>query len=275
MSTTKPKADPTGIQRGDYSNPKLSPALFFIGRLMNIPIQLAILTSSPFSNMFPRPPPPSGGAPILRHIPSSMAPFLSRILPLTASATTVTLTLTPYQAIITTMSAVLVAKHLIWIAYLRRERLTWQFAFFGTLPEWIFEGLENLLFTFAAVNPFWSPSLFYLAAAMHIPAVLLELTAEIQRKIFKDDPKNKGKLCTTGPWGLARHINYGCNIIYGFAYGMACGGIPAGIIFGGVYLLNFVFNAGPSIEEYCQERYREKFDAYCKKVPYKYIPWLF
>jgi hypothetical protein len=64
-------------------------------------------------------------------------------------------------------------------------------------------------------------------------------------------------------------------MIFGFAYGMACGGIPVGAMFGGVYFLNFTFNAGPSIEEYCQDRYREKWDAYCKKVPNKFIPWLY
>lgn len=73
----------------------------------------------------------------------------------------------------------------------------------------------------------------------------------------------------------ARHINYGCNMIFGFAYGMACGGIPVGILFSGVYFLNFTFNAGPSIEEYCRDRYREKWDAYCKKVPNRFIPWLY
>jgi hypothetical protein len=217
MSTTKPKANPMGMQRGDYSNSKLSSTIFFIGRLINIPIQLAILKTVPFSKMFPRPPPPSGGAPIVLRIPSSIVLFLSRTFPLTTSAATITLTLTPYQAIITTMSIILVAKHLIWIAYIRRERVSWQFSFWGSIVDAIFEGLQNLAFTFAAVNPFWSPSLLYLAAAMHIPAVLLELTAEIQRKIFKDDLKNRGKLCMTGPWGLGMS-----SIMKAFQISMSC-----------------------------------------------------
>ena len=41
-----------------------------------------------------------------------------------------------------------------------------------------------------------------LGMLLHIPAVLRELVSEIQRKTFKDDPKNAGKVCMTGAWGL-------------------------------------------------------------------------
>jgi hypothetical protein len=56
---------------------------------------------------------------------------------------------------------------------------------------------------------------------------------------------------------------------------MACGGIPLGIMMGSVYVMNFSFNAVPGIEEYCQDHYREKWDEYCKKVPWKLVPYIY
>jgi steroid 5-alpha reductase family enzyme len=139
------------------------------------------------------------------------------------------------------MSTMLVAKHIIWLTGLRKERMTIPFGFFAVISDAIFEAIETVTSTFASDNPFFSPKLLYLGAAMHVPTVLLELASEIQRKSFKDNPKNKGKLCTTGPWSLARHINYGCNIVFGFGFGLACGGLPLAVIMGGRLCLKFCF----------------------------------
>lgn len=263
------------MQRGDYRSSPSGTFIFTLGRLINIPLQFYILTSLPFYKAFPRPPPPSGGSPIAFHFHPSFAVLLSTISPRTISTITNTLLLTPNQLILLIMSLSLITKHLIWVLYIRRERMTIQFAFFGGIADIIFESIETICFTFASINPFFSSKLLYIAPFIHIPAVLVEVIAELQRKSFKDAAGNRGKVCTTGPWALARHINYGCNIIFGFGFGMACGGVPVGIMFGGVYVLNFVFNALGSHEEYCQERYREKWTEYCEKVPWKLIPWVY
>lgn len=68
----------------------------------------------------------------------------------------------------------------------------------------IFEALESFAFTFAGVNPFFSGRMVAVGMLLHVPAVLLELVSEIQRKRFKDDPRNAGKVCMTGAWGLGK-----------------------------------------------------------------------
>lgn len=62
----------------------------------------------------------------------------------------------------------------------------------------VFEALESLVFTFAALNPFWSGKMVILGMMLHISAVLLELVAEVERKRFKDDKRNEGKICMSG-----------------------------------------------------------------------------
>lgn len=41
-----------------------------------------------------------------------------------------------------------------------------------------------------------------------------EIISETQRKEFRDDPKNTGKLYTVGLFYFARYVNYGSNLIW-------------------------------------------------------------
>lgn len=205
MSQKKTRDDPMAMQRGDYRNPLLPVFIFCLGRLINIPIQLGIITRIPLSNLISRPAPPAGGHPINLHLPSPINSFFYPFLPKSALSND-TLTLTPYQALIAFMSTWLVTKHLIWVTCLRRERLTINFSIVASIMDGVFEALESFAFTFAAVNPFFSGKMVLLGLLMHVPAVLLELVAEVQRKRFKDDKRNEGKICMRGAWGMGESI---------------------------------------------------------------------
>ena len=153
-----PKKDPLQMQRGDYGSTIAGPTIMFLGRLLNIPLTFSILTSLPFSKMFPRPAPPSSGSNISFHLTSSFATFLNSISGSAVSATTNTEDLTPYQFILLIMSTLLVAKHIIWLTWLRKERMTIPFGSFAVISDAIFEAIETVTFTFASVNPFFSTS---------------------------------------------------------------------------------------------------------------------
>jgi hypothetical protein len=62
---------------------------------------------------------------------------------------------------------------------------------------------------------------------------------------FKADPKNKAKLYKTGLWGWSRHPNFAANIVFGFSYGLAAGGLLYALMTGGMYASNMVLNAIP------------------------------
>ncbi len=53
-----------------------------------------------------------------------------------------------------------------------------------------------------------TPELENLGAGVWVVAFLGEMTADWQLARFKRDPKNKGKVCKAGWWGLSRHPNY-------------------------------------------------------------------
>jgi protein-S-isoprenylcysteine O-methyltransferase Ste14 len=240
------------IQRGDYRRSKAPILIFSIGRAITGPLQYLLITAHPLSALGIRPP-PTGSPPItiLGHSFPRL-PFLTALMP-----------------------GVLSLKHLIWLNFLMRERMTMKFAAFGIIADFLFESVTSLVFTAASVNPLFSERYFYTAITMFFSSVALELAAELQRTAFKSKKENEGKVCKTGFWGITRHINYTANVLFGFAYGLATGGPVYGIATGAFYLSNFVLNAIPGIEEYCRGKYGEQWAEYEKEVPWQLFPGIY
>ncbi|KAJ4407694.1 hypothetical protein N0V91_003664 [Didymella pomorum] len=244
--------NPMGVQRGNYSWTLPEPLFFCLGRLASIPLQYAIVTYNPFG---------VSQQPSSSTLDLSFAPtWLPVLEPLT---------------IFLAMTGVLVFKQSIWMFYLCNERMTLHFAFFGVLADFIYEGICALVFSVAVRNPMWRPSFLYLGAAVHFVAAMIELAAELQRKAFKDDPKNKGKLCTNGAWGIVRHPNFSMNVVYGAAYGFATGGPLFALFPIAMYLGNFTTNAIPPKEVYLAEKYGEQWEKYRRDVKWKLCPGVY
>jgi steroid 5-alpha reductase family enzyme len=109
---------------------------------------------------------------------------------------------------------------------------------------------------------FMSRSSVAIGAGLYGLGLFTEWWCEVQRKRFKQDPANKGKLCTEGLFGLARNINYGGYTLWRAGYSIVCAGLPWGVFM-------FVFLAGdfsqraiPLLETYLARKVRLffKFD---------------
>ena len=119
------------------------------------------------------------------------------------------------------------------------------------------------------------PILLSVGFGVHVSAVITELVCELQRDRSKRDPKNGGKVCDKGLWDWGRHPNYTANIVFGFAYGLAAGGLGYALCTGGMYASNLSMNAGPGHEEYMAKKGGEEWERYVKKVPYRLFPGVF
>jgi protein-S-isoprenylcysteine O-methyltransferase Ste14 len=244
--------NPVSIQRGNYNWTLPGPLFLILGRLACIPLQYAIVTSNPLSiSQLPRS--------STQH-PSFLPAWLPALEPLT---------------IFLGMTGVLVVKQGIWAFYISNEHMTLAFAFFGVVADFLYEGVCALVFSVAAANPMWTPVFLYLGAALHFLAATSELAAELQRKRFKDDPKNGGKLCKEGAWGVVRHPNFAMNVVYGAAYGFATGGPLFALLPVGMYLGNFMTNAIPPKEVYLAEKYGEQWEKYRRMVRWKMCPGVY
>ena len=93
--------------------------------------------------------------------------------------------------------------------------------------------------------------------------------------MFKSKPENKGKLCTTGFWGMARHINYGGYTIWRAGYGMACSGFVWAGVLAGFFGWNFATEAIEVLDDYCGGKYGEQWEGYKRDVPWKLVPGIY
>jgi len=58
---------------------------------------------------------------------------------------------------------------------------------------------------------------------------LVEVVADMQKSIFKADPRNEGKFITTGLWSLSRHPNYFGEISLWFGIYISCSSVFKGV----------------------------------------------
>lgn len=104
---------------------------------------------------------------------------------------------------------------------------------------------------------------------------LLETGSEFQRKRFKDNPENKGKLCHEGLWAWARHINYGGHTMWRAGYALAAGGWVAGGVM--ALLQGWFFTQGgmTSLDHYMSRKYKDQWGRYKEDVSWKLLPGVY
>lgn len=88
---------------------------------------------------------------------------------------------------------------------------------------------------------------------------------QLQRKWFKQDPKNKGKLYTKGLFSISRHPNYFGDLLlftgwYGLSENYYTFIVPLLMFF------NFYFNEIPNLEAYLKLKYSKQWKQYQTNV---------
>ena len=136
--------------------------------------------------------------------------------------------------------------------------------------------LNTLIFTLASSNPTYiSPSSIYFGAALYTVGILVEPISEVQRKLFKDKPENKGKPYGGGLFSLARNINYGAYTLWRSGMAFAAGGPVWGSLTFAFFAWDFANRAIPVLEEYCRAKYKDDYGRIEKEVPYRMFPGVY
>eukprot|EP00746_Dinoflagellata_sp_MGD_P004392 gnl/MRDRNA2_/MRDRNA2_108460_c0_seq1.p1 gnl/MRDRNA2_/MRDRNA2_108460_c0~~gnl/MRDRNA2_/MRDRNA2_108460_c0_seq1.p1 ORF type:complete len:466 (+),score=60.91 gnl/MRDRNA2_/MRDRNA2_108460_c0_seq1:66-1463(+) len=82
------------------------------------------------------------------------------------------------------------------------------------------------------------------------------------------------KLLVSGWWGLARKINYTGDWLMGLSWCLLCGTKSIIPYFYAIYFLILLVHRASRDDEFCREKYGSDWDAYKKKVPYVFIPYV-
>jgi protein-S-isoprenylcysteine O-methyltransferase Ste14 len=173
------------------------------------------------------------------------------------------LNISPYRLVLLLMAVGSAVKQSYWAIWTSEEEIPVGNAVSIGVFNTVFNSLNSLLFTWrmtsAARSEAFSDSGFPSAAlvlgtGLYITGILVETISEVQRKQFKSDPRNKGKLYSGGLFSLARHINYGGYSLWRGGFALAGGGWIWGAIVGGFFITDFSRRSIPALDAYCQDR---------------------
>jgi steroid 5-alpha reductase family enzyme len=113
----------------------------------------------------------------------------------------------------------------------------------------------------------------YIAVGLMVLAGILQHGSEAQRWMFKLDPNNKGKLHTSGLFGMARGINHTGHILRDFG---SCLLAPSPFLV--LYLIadyDLAFSVFPATVKHTKNKYGKQYDAYAKQTPRLFIPGVY
>ena len=172
--------------------------------------------------------------------------------------------LSPYRLILLTMATGSSIKQIFWLLYTSKEEFlpasALEVAGFNTAMN----SIANLAFTTSLLSgslsgggQFPQPPLV-VGSLLYVGGILIETCAEVQRKKFKDDPQNKGKIYTGGLWTFVRHANYAGYLAWRTGYYLAACGWGAGVVAAAFFSYQFVSNSIPTLDEYCTKRVSER-----------------
>jgi delta14-sterol reductase len=140
-------------------------------------------------------------------------------------------------------------------------------------------------------NPHTPTPLLALYAVVFFSGWALSRGANLQKFLFKTQPEarlfgvlapvaltgaNGKQLLCSGFWALSRHINYLGEILMATGLALALG-YPGDLMpwLYPVYYLALLLPRQHFDDLRCAEKYGELWKAYCQKVPYRIIPWVY
>ncbi|RYP58511.1 hypothetical protein DL769_008927 [Monosporascus sp. CRB-8-3] len=272
------------IQRGRKKPSPLGTATFVGLRLLDIPLQYAILSPS---------------LDLGRRLLSAL--HITPIPPITVLSPSLLTTGIPALdglgaggAVLLAMAAGSSLKQILWVTYLLAEEFTPGAAVTVGLFNAFFNSVNSLLFLAAATTSLRSlptvvlssggrssrgmaalPLSIAVGAVLYVTGLAVETVSEWQRKAFKARPENAGKVCKVGLWRWARHINYFGYSLWRGAYAMAASGWTGGLAVGFLQGRDLGTRAVDELDEYCGRRYGEQWAQFKREVPYRIIPGIY
>ena len=113
----------------------------------------------------------------------------------------------------------------------------------------------------------------FLGVLLFIIGSYFNTYSEIQRKRFKNNPNNKGKLYTQGLFQYARHINYFGDVFWVTGWAIITHNLWAGII-PIMLTLGFIFFNIPELSNYLEKKYGDDYQEWSKNTK-KLIPFIY
>lgn len=97
--------------------------------------------------------------------------------------------------------------------------------------------------------------------------------AEIQRKHFKENPANRGKLYTRGLFSIVRHPNYLGDVLWALGWAIMTRNVWA-LFIPVVAAAAFAFMFIPELSAYLSKRYDKQYESWARRTK-RLIPYIY
>ena len=179
----------------------------------------------------------------------------------------------PKGTVLVAMGAGCALKQIINMAFILEEKIPLSAAFLIALYNTICNGAASLS------SLIYGPSLElgtaqYIGIGLFSVGLLTEFVSEVQRKLFKNDPANKGKNYAGGLFSLARHINYGGYTLWRTGLALTSGNYWLAALQFVWHIYDFTYRAVPILTQHCSEKYGDGWKKFEHDVPYILLPFL-
>jgi steroid 5-alpha reductase family enzyme len=170
-------------------------------------------------------------------------------------------------------AAIYFVRHGLTLFYLLARRIDWGEVFGLTVFFALFElGLILVGGGVFREAPIALSGLDIFALILYLSGSYLNTASEIQRKIWKQDPLNKGHCYTGGLFRFSMHINYFGDVVLFSGWCLLTASFWT-LALPLMMLLLFMFMHIPPLDDYLAERYGEEFEVYRTKTR-RLIPFL-
>ncbi|CAK3990709.1 Hypothetical predicted protein [Lecanosticta acicola] len=190
--------------------------------------------------------------------------------------------LTPYRAALLVMVSMAALKHVWFVLCVAQEAWTVTGALAVGFFNVFWFSTNSLFFLTTALSIASNTSgvedmglAFWIGSFLYWVGIGAETLAEVQRKQFKDDARNKGKCYMGGLFSICRHINYTGYSLWRAGLGLATGGWILGAVTFAFFIWDFSSRAIPALDAYCTKRYTSQWAEYKRRTPYKILPGIY
>lgn len=174
------------------------------------------------------------------------------------------------RALLVTLSAIYLLRFVATNFVMLKRSMDWNEA--ATIGVWVLV-IHGTMAYLGGTNPDSVGVLTWAGAVLYLVGSYLNTGSEYQRKLWKRNPENKGKLYTEGLFKYSMHINYFGDAVLFSGFALVTGTLWAFVI-PAIMVCMFVFLNIPMLDKYLAERYGDAFREYSGRTA-KFVPFVY
>ncbi|KAJ9110453.1 hypothetical protein QFC19_001579 [Naganishia cerealis] len=177
------------------------------------------------------------------------------------------------------MSGITALRHIYWALFVNESAFNPGMGAFVSIYNGLLNTINSLIFVHQVsrgkTNPLASNWMQYVGFALLLTGTVGEIMIEENRKAFKKNPANQGRIHDTGAFGVVRHPNYAFYSLWRVGMAMATGSWINAAVNAAFQVAFFAGYSIPELSSHMSGKYKSLWTEYTRKVPYALIPYIY